>query len=274
MQSFENLENANAPFYCISHYEGDISWLDTFPKCGYIIYSKGLMVPDRPNIKKVRNVGYNLSSYLDFIICNYENLPEITVFCKNNIFERHVMQDRFRQLVKLKIFTPLEDERFWTKLRFPVSTISNDGGYLELNNNWYASKYIKKYFNAYDDFLNYVFDFADKPTFLRFAPGANYLVPKANILLRSKNFYINLNSFISHHKLSCESHFLERSLISIWGSGLKSASIMDTVIASDELNRLINNVVACNDVSILNKFKRYIHRQTISWIHNFFDYKK
>ena len=57
------------------------------------------------------------------------------------------------------------------------------------------------------NFFNFIFETSIKPQFISFSPGANYIVPKTNILSRSKEFYINLLSFISHSRLSCESHF-------------------------------------------------------------------
>ena len=73
------------------------------------------------------------------------------------------------------------------------------------------------------------------PDYVRFSPGANFIVPKENILLRSKNFYKNLIKFINYTKLSCESHFLERSLITIFNSNVQSSDRMNNKINNKEL---------------------------------------
>ena len=73
------------------------------------------------------------------------------------------------------------------------------------------------------------------PDFIRFSPGANFIVPQENILLRSKNFYKNLINFINYSKLSCESHFLERSLVTIFNSNVQSSKFMENEINNREL---------------------------------------
>ena len=83
--------------------------------------------------------------------------------------------------------------------------------------------------------LTYIFNDFNIPDFLRFSPGANFIVPKENILLRSKNFYKNLIKFINYSKLSCESHYLERSLNTIFNSNVQSSSCMDNEIKNSDL---------------------------------------
>ena len=56
--------------------------------------------------------------------------------------------------------------------------------------------------------------------------------------MRSKNFYKNLLTFISHSQYSCESHFLERSLFVIWNSNLETSDKMDEVIDIEEIEYL------------------------------------
>ena len=74
-------------FFCISHFDGDLSWVKYIKKNNYIIYNKSGKDIDHitDNYISVDNVGYNIYSYLRFIIANYDNLPNVTVFCKDNI---------------------------------------------------------------------------------------------------------------------------------------------------------------------------------------------
>lgn len=230
---------AMKPFYCISYYEGDLSWIELLPQDQYIVYAKSEIAnPKIANIQKRPNVGYNIDSYLTFIIDNYENLPEITIFCKNNVVERHVSKAVFEKCCTSQIFTPIEDPGAWDKLGFPVSVISNDGGYLELNNSWYTKKHTPRYFGNYNYFYKYIFDTNLTPAYLRFAPGANYVVPKDNILNRSKNFYINLRVLISHESLACEAHYVERSLVAIWGSNIAEGAVMNGLLNAGALSNL------------------------------------
>ena len=68
---------------------------------------------------RIKNVGYNIYSYLKFIIENYENLPETIVFCKDNIFERHIKISTFISLLRRNIFTCLEENN--KRRSFPIS---------------------------------------------------------------------------------------------------------------------------------------------------------
>ena len=221
-------------FFCISHYKGDLKWTKYLNKSNYIIYNKS--DKELPNPIKnihIKNVGYNIYSYIDFIIKNYDNLPNSIVFCKDNIFTRHITIATFIKLLKSNIFTSLEED--YKNRNFPISIDFSDNSFNEINSSWYKFEYSRKYFSDYDDFYKFIFKNQSPPIFLRYSPGANYIVPKNHILLRSKVFYQNLLKFISHSQFSCESHFTERSLYLIWNSNIESSEKMNKYISKKEL---------------------------------------
>lgn len=229
---------SNHNFFCISFYEGNLDWIRRLTNDRHIVYCKGKtnsLEASNLNWVKLPNVGYNIHSYLTYIIDNYKNLPDVVVFCKNNVFDRHVSFDVFESCISRNVFTPIEDSSSWNSLGFPVSVISSDGGFLELNNNWFSRKFSCKHFNSFNDFFKFIFKTDLVPSYLRFAPGANYVVPRDNILLRSKNFYTNLRSFIEHSQYSVESHYVERSLFAIWNSTLKESDMMSKLIKNKSL---------------------------------------
>ena len=231
------LSNSNH-FYCISHYNGNLNWIKYIKDNNYLVYNKSNnFLGDDIKKKNIKNVGYNISSYLDYIINNYNNLPKTVVFCKDNIFERHISIDRFLELLKNEKFTSLE-ENIMQNNQFPINVVFSDLGFAEINNSWYKLNFPRKYFSNFNEFFNFIFETSKKPQFISFSPGANYIVPKINILSRSKEFYINLLSFISHSRLSCESHFLERSLKGIWDTNNKSSFKMDKILSEKELSIL------------------------------------
>lgn len=256
------------PFYCISYYEGDLSWIEKLSQDQYIVYAKSeISNPAIANIHKRPNVGYNIDSYLTFIIDHYDRLPDITIFCKNNIVGRHVSKEVFEVCCQRQIFTPIEDPGTWDKLSFPVSVTSNDGGYLELNNSWYTKKHPPKYFSNYNNFYKYIFDTQAIPTYLRFAPGANYVVPKENILMRSKNFYINLRTLISHESLACEAHYVERTLVTIWNSNVAENKAMQEVLGVKVLQDL---ELKCSlGLEVTGKWCQYIKSALFKYLTRF-----
>ena len=74
--------------------------------------------------------------------------------------------------------------------------------------------------------MNFIFKSYIPPKYIRFCPGANYIVPKNNIIKYSKEFYKNLKFLIKYSQLSGESHILERALYSIWNSQYEASEIM------------------------------------------------
>jgi hypothetical protein len=208
-------------FLVVSSYGNDLRWVEkrTF---NYFIYERGLSCDlvngvDKSKLASSPNVGYNLYDYFTFIIDNYSNLPECTIFCKGNIFPRHVSEQYFDKVSNNNFFTPILD-RERISAEWPVSAILSDTEYLEINNSWYLGSHPVKYFHSYDEFINFCFVNARVVDYVNFAPGANYVVPKENILRLPKIFYENLRHIISYETLPGEAHIIERGLGIIWNS--------------------------------------------------------
>lgn len=253
-----NLKNSKH-FFCISYYEGDLSWIYKLDQSKYIVYNKSAKeLPKEIKNIKVKNVGYNLYSYLEYIIKNYDNLPDSIIFCKNNIFDRHLNKNLFLKLIKREIFTSLE-ENISEKYDFVSLTLS-DQGFNEINTSWYKYNYDRLYFANYNDFYSFIFKGSVIPIFLKFSPGGNYLLKKENILIRPKSFYQNLKLFISHSQFSCESHFLERSLETIWTSNLEIKNKMKTRLSKKEINFLKTKCALkkAKEIKYVEKFKQKI----------------
>ena len=217
-------------FLCISNYNNDLSWVK---KCNndYLIYDRSDDESYVHGLKYIKspNIGYNIYDILTFIIEYYNNLPDFTTFCKGNVFPRHVSKEVFKKLKDNKKFTSIFDctlhaENDW-------NCFTSDGNYSEINNNWYMNDGKPfKYFSSYNDFINYFFIKPIIPRYITFCPGANYVVPKYNILKYPIIFYKNLKTIISHHEHACESHLLERALYTIWNCDFD---------LSDNANKLI-----------------------------------
>lgn len=253
-KSLKNIIKANNHYFCISHYNGNINWIRNLNKENYLIYNKsGKSLSKDINHINVKNVGYNLYSYLNFIIDNYYNLPKTIVFCKDNIFTRHIEYKSFKEYLKRNTFTCIEEKI--TKYKFPINLKVSDYGFTEINSSWYKYNYPRLFFSDYNCFYQYIFRDVENPHFLRFAPGANYIVPRKNILSRSRNFYKNLITFISHSQFSCESHYLERSLCTVWDSSIKTSNKMNHFIKNKELEDLKNS---CN--RYIEKEKKWIEK--------------
>ena len=74
--------------------------------------------------------------------------------------------------------------------------------------------------------MNFIFKSYKNLKYIRFCPGANYVVPKKNILKYDLVFYENLKYIINYSQLSGESHIIERALYIIWNKDYLVADIM------------------------------------------------
>ena len=71
------------------------------------------------------------------------------------------------------------------------------------------------------------------PHSLSFAPGANFIASREKILNHSKIFYENLRVLVEHDDNSLESHFIERSIKTIFNSNVKASPIFSSHKFSD-----------------------------------------
>jgi hypothetical protein len=182
----------------VNNYHGnDLLWLGDIPK---VVYDK-----------KELNVGYNIYDYMDYIIRNYDNLPDIVIFTKGNMLERHITPEEWDKIKDNETFTPILTQNHKVD---GVTAYYKDGLYYEKNDSWYLYSYERRYFDNYKDFAT---EFGlPNPPYLGFAPGACYIVPKENILKHDILYYEKLKSLVSWTQLCAEAHLIERSLVNIW----------------------------------------------------------
>lgn len=185
--------------FIISHYKDNYDWVKEYTD-SFIVYHK-----DR------KNVGYNIYTIMSFIVDNYENLPNTCIFIKDNILERHITRGEFEVALLKSGFTPLLTQNHKTD---GVINFYKDGLYYEKNNYWYLHHYGHR--DGVENLID-LLGIRDKD-YLGFAPGANYIVPKENILKHTKDFYQTLLDAVSYTQLPGEAHLIERSLYHIWST--------------------------------------------------------
>jgi hypothetical protein len=159
-----------------------------------------------------KSKGHNLINYLDFIIENYTQLPEVVVFLKGNIVGRHcdgrwlmnsLLQNRYQFLWN-------DDEiREDSKLNYVVPA---PGRFLEINNSWYVADVPHKYFVDLNRFLEFFFRDYKKSKYVMFSPGACYVVEKSRILNNPISVYKGLRLLIDYEFRPAEAFMLERSM--------------------------------------------------------------
>lgn len=213
-------------FLVISNFKNDTRWIPDFSD-NYLIYDQSDKSEypahiDRSKIIKSKHTGHNLSDYCTFIIDHYDNLPEITILGKGNMFPRHVRRQYFEHVMNNEYFTPIEDPRMHNPV-WPKGFFSSDGGFNEINNSLYlkAPGHPLKYFDNYNKFLKFIFKNPIISKYVRFPPGAMFVLPRAHILKYPKVFYENLRTIVSYDFFPGEAYILERASYTIWAGSFE-----------------------------------------------------
>ena len=190
--------------YVISRYNHHLAWLAD--------YSSDFVLYDRSEIPlagaiSVPNVGSDIFDKLSFIIDHYEHLPEVATYIKANLFD-YIKPREFEKIKDNQTFTPILSQDHHTYM--PVCWYKN-GMYCERNDYWYLHEHPTKYADEIIKFFD-----MDKRAYNEFAPGSNYILPKANILQHPKEVYEQLRSYLDWTVYPGEAQLLERNLYYLW----------------------------------------------------------
>ncbi len=148
----------------IAKYKEDISWVKDL-KYPYIIYDKSKDIP---------NVGRESETYLRFILENYNNLPDYTVFLQGKPFDHLTISS-----VEF-INQQIELSKDIINTTVPLNNILN-----EQHNKYTRTK------ESYNTLFN-----NNLPAKFSFPPGAQFIVPKQCILCRPYKYYEEITKAI------------------------------------------------------------------------------
>jgi len=165
-------------FFVVSNYFNNVDWIEDYTD-DYIIFDKSNSLPEGEKIVKLENVGQNIFDIFCFIVYNYDNLPEYTAFLQGDPFP-HCKRETFDKLIYNEYFTSIEDYSHVPES--PSRKFSETGGYLEANTNWYLlldPPYKHRYYNSHYEFMNDIFVDVPFYYYIRFCPGAQFIVPKS-----------------------------------------------------------------------------------------------
>jgi len=163
---------------CIARYNEDIEWANNL-KYPYTIISKE-GIPQDTGINK----GNEASSYLQFIIDNYNNLPNYTAFVHGHRTSHHIKgntDDVINNLVFDKDYFNFADAPVYRLSDFPNSYYFFKDSVSELNN-----------------ILNKNID----PDKIIYKTSGTFYVKRESILKHSKQVYERLLEFLYNHKLN------------------------------------------------------------------------
>lgn len=193
----------------VARYNENIDWLnDDINNC--IIYNKG----NKLNITNeiiLKNVGRESETYLNYIINNYNNLPDIVIFTQANIAD-HLGQNNISYLMNLKNEALLNNKSYARLVHFDNNNnihwdkewnLQNGKYYFENN---YKNNQPKTFINWFTEYISFNY-----PNPINIYTNAIFAVKKELILQNSLEYYNILISQVNHHINSSEGHFFERS---------------------------------------------------------------
>ena len=194
----------------VARYNENIRWLETeLDNC--IIYNKG----EKLNIKNeiaLKNVGRESETYLNYIISNYDSLPDVVVFTQARISD-HRQNGDVNYLINLKncALANNKSQSFMTHFqnRNPTDpwnaewNLNNGKYYLENN---YKNNVPLTFIEWFKKHIN-----SDYPNPIYIYTNGIFAVKKELIRNRPKEFYEKLILEINHHSDPAEGHFFERS---------------------------------------------------------------
>ena len=194
----------------VARYNESIEWLNgVIHNC--VIYNKGSPL----NIKNevmLENLGRESDTYLNYIITNYNNLPDVVIFTQANIAD-HKGSNDVNYLLSIGNSANTH-EKSQNYLRHndvgrcycfdSKWNVLKDGTYF-LNDNYKNNVPV-----AFDDWFREHIQ-PDYPNPMNIYCNAIFAVKKELILRNSVEYYKRLILEVNHHINSTEGHFLERS---------------------------------------------------------------
>ena len=195
--------------WIISRYNHDISYLKDYTD-DYVIYdrspkplSEAIVVP---------NLGTDIYDKFTYIIDNYDNLPDVAVYTKANIF-KYITKEEFDKVKDNTTFTPLltKNHKTYSNEEGVVCYYDKQGMFNEVNNFWYLYPHPAKFAPIIIDFFH-----MKEKLYNTFAPGSNYILPKENILKHPKEVYEKFRSCLDWDVYPGDAQLLERNLYELW----------------------------------------------------------
>lgn len=205
----------------ISNYNADPSYLFELSD-SYTIYDQSDDRKTQDSLKQLReemnvevhfteNLGHNLNNILDYIIDNYDQLPDKIAFLKGNIVPRHCSLLFVSEAIKKGFYTQLWNQEEVND-RQNIQYVLSPGQFLEVNNSWFVWDAPHKYFTSLNHLLDFLFADYRQAAFMNFAPGGNYLVEASRIRYNPKSLYQGLRVIIGYTWRPAEAFMLERIL--------------------------------------------------------------
>lgn len=169
---------------------------------------------DKNKIIKSTNIGQVDFDKLSYLVDNYDNLPEVFLWGKSNLF-KFINKEEFDKVKDNSVFTPLltQYHKTYSDSHGPVCYYEQ-GMYYERNDSWYSNVLDCKYAMNFEEFAKHFH--IPCPQYIPFAPGGNYILTKQTVHKYSRDFYDDMRQCLPHAINPGEAHMCERSYYLLW----------------------------------------------------------
>ena len=213
-------ENKNIFKLIIARYNECIKWSNIYSG-NRIIYDKGNIQIDKSILAigdeyyTLPNLGRESDTIFNYIIENYENLPDYVGFSQGSLKDHEWVRKDWGPIMFINMLKEAKTEGY---SNYNFCNSNNSDFNLEFNyeiaktydknvfnNNITFIEFLKK-INIYDDYCK---DLSNNK--ISIYPSAFMVISKKNILSRSKNYYKNLIKYCNYHVNPIEGHYFERA---------------------------------------------------------------
>lgn len=166
-------------------------------------------------VVKTENRGNVDYDKLMFLVEFYDELPEIFLWSKSNLF-KYCDEPRFAKLLEKGEFTPLirQDHQTYRDQRGLVNYYDQYGIYYERNDSWYLGQHPAHGFESWNDWAARFR--LPSPAYLPFAPGGSYILTRERVHRHSRDLYEEMASTMPYTVLPGEAQLAERSYMLLW----------------------------------------------------------
>jgi hypothetical protein len=194
----------------------DKSWIGD----DYLIYDRSddgidhLTEFDQAKIIKTPNLGQVDYDKLCYLIYNYDNLPDVFLWGKTNMF-KYITPEEYDRVKDNKEFTPLltQNHKTYSDNNGIVNYYSA-GMYHERNDNWFFNEFPSKYVKTFNEWCHHFY--LPAVSYIPFAPGGNYILTKQDVHKYAKDYYIKMAETLPYCREPVEAQCAERSYFLMW----------------------------------------------------------
>lgn len=201
--------------YVVSRYNHEYDWLKEYTD-DVVMYDRSDDYPLVPNSIAVPNIGSDIYDKFSYIIDNYDNLPEVAVYTKCNLF-KYITKEEFDEVKNNKTFTPLltKNHKVYDDDQGPVCFYDKDGMFNEVQNYWYLYPHPARYAPIFIKMFK-----MNERLYNAFAPGSNYILTSSDIKRHPKELYEFLRSLLDWDIYPGDAQLAERCLYYLWGTDM------------------------------------------------------